>query len=125
MMPGIDGFGLLRAVLADPALADLPVVLLSARAGAEATIEGLEACADDYIIKPFSARELVARVHANLEMARLRGHRKRAEVERERLALIVDGLPDFVGIFDIQHHAINVNAAGRKMVGLDTLDDVR
>jgi PAS domain S-box-containing protein len=125
MMPGLDGFGLLRAVRADPTLAELPVVLLSARAGAEAKIEGLEARADDYIVKPFSARELVARVHANLEMARLRSYRKRAETERERLALIVDNSPDLVGIFDMQRHAINVNDAGRKMVGLDTLGDVR
>jgi signal transduction histidine kinase len=72
MMPRLDGFGLVRAVRADPALADLPVVLLSARAGEEASIEGLEAGADDYLIKPFSARELLARVSANLKMAQLR-----------------------------------------------------
>ena len=72
MMPRLDGFGLLRAVRADPALADLPVMLVSARAGEEASIEGLEAGADDYLIKPFGARELLARVRANLEMARLR-----------------------------------------------------
>jgi signal transduction histidine kinase/DNA-binding response OmpR family regulator len=72
MMPRLDGYALLRAVRADPALADLPVVLLSARAGEEASVEGLEAGADDYLVKPFSARELLARVAANLEMARLR-----------------------------------------------------
>jgi PAS domain S-box-containing protein len=125
MMPGLDGFGLLRAVRADPALADLPVVLLSARAGDAATIEGMEAGADDYIVKPFSTRELVARIQANLDMSRLRSHRKRAEGERERLASIVDHSSDFIGIFDTQLHAIHVNNAGRKLVGLDTLDDVR
>ena len=72
MMPRLDGFGLLRAVRADPALADMPVMLLSARAGEEASIEGVEAGADDYLIKPFSARELLARVGANLKMARVR-----------------------------------------------------
>jgi DNA-binding response OmpR family regulator len=62
MMPELDGYGLLRAIREDPALADLPMVMLSARAGEEATIEGLDAGADDYLIKPFSTRELVARL---------------------------------------------------------------
>ena len=72
MMPRMDGFGLLAAVRADPDLRDLPVVLLSARAGEEARVEGLNAGADDYLVKPFSARELLARVRSNLELARLR-----------------------------------------------------
>lgn len=72
MMPNLDGFGLLRAIRSDSELRDLPVVLVSARAGEEASVEGLGAGADDYLTKPFSARELLARVNANLEMARLR-----------------------------------------------------
>jgi PAS domain S-box-containing protein len=72
MMPRMDGYALLRAVRADPAFADLPVILLSARAGEEASLEGLEAGADDYLVKPFSARELFARIAASLELARLR-----------------------------------------------------
>jgi signal transduction histidine kinase len=72
MMPQLDGFGLLRAIRADPALADLPVILLSARAGEEASAEGLETGANDYLVKPFSARDLAARVATNLELARLR-----------------------------------------------------
>src|ERR1700688_2375862 len=72
MRPRLDGFGLLQAVRADGALRDVPIVLLSARAGEEAKIEGLEAGADDYLPKPFSARELIARVDANLQLARLR-----------------------------------------------------
>jgi CheY-like chemotaxis protein len=71
-MPRLDGLGLIREIRADPALADLPVIVLSARAGDEATIESLDAGADDYLIKPFSARELLARVRANLEMAKPR-----------------------------------------------------
>ena len=70
MMPQLDGFGLLRALRADPQTAHLPVMLLSARAGEEATVEGLEAGADDYLIKPFSAREVLSRVAARLEIAR-------------------------------------------------------
>jgi signal transduction histidine kinase len=72
MMPHMDGFGLLDGIRTDPALRDLPVVLLSARAGEEARVEGLDAGADDYLVKPFSARELLARVRSNLELARLR-----------------------------------------------------
>ena len=75
MMPRLDGFGLLRAVRADPELSAVPVVLLSARAGEEASVEGIEAGADDYLVKPFSARELLARVRTNIGLA---GERRRA-----------------------------------------------
>lgn len=72
MMPVLDGFGLLQALRADERLCDLPVILLSARAGEEARLEGINAGADDYLTKPFSARELLARVGANIAMARSR-----------------------------------------------------
>ena len=72
MMPGLDGFALLRALRADSATSTVPVILLSARAGEEAKVEGLAAGADDYLVKPFSAPELVARVAAQLSLAHLR-----------------------------------------------------
>ncbi len=72
MMPEMDGFRLLSALRENPATRLAPVIMLSARAGEEARIEGLDAGADDYLIKPFSARELIARVEAQLKMARLR-----------------------------------------------------
>lgn len=72
MMPQLDGFGLVKAIRADAKLRALPVILLSARAGEEAKVEGLDAGADDYLVKPFSARELVARIQANLQMAQIR-----------------------------------------------------
>lgn len=72
MMPGLDGLGLLATLRADPATRDLPVILLSARAGEERRIEGMQAGADDYLIKPFSARELLARVETHVKMARAR-----------------------------------------------------
>ncbi|RVU17215.1 ATP-binding protein [Methylobacterium oryzihabitans] len=72
MMPGLDGFGLLAALRSDPRLRDVPVILLSARAGEEARVEGVGAGADDYLTKPFSARELLARVETNLALARVR-----------------------------------------------------
>ncbi len=72
MMPRLDGFGLLESLRADQSLRDLPVILLSARAGEESRVAGMAAGADDYLTKPFSARELLARVGANLATARLR-----------------------------------------------------
>ena len=81
MMPRLDGFGLLAAIRADPRLRDIPVILLSARAGEEAHVEGLDAGADDYLVKPFAARELLARVRSNLELARIR--REAADQIRE------------------------------------------
>ncbi|WDT74283.1 MAG: ATP-binding protein [Candidatus Manganitrophus sp.] len=72
MMPEMNGFELLQTLRADPRTREIPVILLSARAGEESRVEGLEAGADDYLVKPFSARELTARVGAHLELARLR-----------------------------------------------------
>ncbi len=72
MMPELDGFELLRRVRIDPQTSDVPIVLLSARAGEESRIEGLEAGADDYLIKPFSARELLARIEVTLKLSQLR-----------------------------------------------------
>src|SRR5579862_6236952 len=72
MMPRLDGFGLLKALREGAQTRGLPVILLSARAGEEAAVEGLDAGADDYLVKPFSARELLARVRTNVELSRLR-----------------------------------------------------
>lgn len=72
MMPRLDGLGLLREIRATPRLHLLPVILLSARSGEEAAIEGLSTGADDYLVKPFSARELIARVRTHVEIAHTR-----------------------------------------------------
>ena len=72
MMPRLDGFQLLETLRANQEYADIPVILVSARAGEEARIEGLGAGADDYIVKPFHARELLARVGALLELTAAR-----------------------------------------------------
>jgi signal transduction histidine kinase/DNA-binding response OmpR family regulator len=87
MMPGLDGFGLLRALRADPAMEGVLVILLSARAGEEARVEGLAAGADDYLVKPFSARELRARIDGAIDLARQR--REAAGRERDLRAEIV------------------------------------
>ncbi|MGH9077572.1 MAG: ATP-binding protein, partial [Acidimicrobiales bacterium] len=75
MMPRLDGLGLLGALRDDPELRLVPVIMLSARAGEESSVEGLDAGADDYLAKPFSAVELVSRVRSNLVFATARAQR--------------------------------------------------
>ncbi|WP_169064117.1 chemotaxis protein CheB [Geodermatophilus dictyosporus] len=94
MMPGLDGFGLLRELRQDETLRTVPVVLVTARAGEEAAIDGLLAGADDYIVKPFSARELVARVGGQLELARTRRRNEELNGFLVRFSDAVRGLTD-------------------------------
>ena len=72
MMPVMDGIQLLKAVKENVQTQNIPVIFLSARAGEKSKIEGYQTGADDYLIKPFSAKELVARVAANINLAKLR-----------------------------------------------------
>jgi hypothetical protein len=99
MMPRLDGFGLLEALRDDPTTETLPVIMLSARAGEEARIEGLDAGADDYLIKPFGARELLARVNTLLEMARIRKQAAdEVKSERERFYSLLMHAPAGVAV---------------------------
>ena len=84
MMPNLDGFGLLHALRGDSETKTIPIILLSARAGEESRVEGMQHGADDYLIKPFSARELLARVQTHLQMARMR--KEAGEILRQRTA---------------------------------------
>jgi signal transduction histidine kinase len=88
MMPELDGFGLLKAIRADPDLEGLLVVMLSARAGEEARLEGLAAGADDYLVKPFSARELRARIDGAVRVGQQRSEiaarERETKIELER-----------------------------------------
>jgi PAS domain S-box-containing protein len=81
MMPKLDGFGLMRELRTDPALRTIPIILLSARAGEESRVEGVSAGADDYLVKPFGARELLARVESHVRMARFR-RESQAQLEK-------------------------------------------
>ena len=86
MMPVLDGLGMLDAIRANSATSTLPVILLSARAGEEARVQGLAARADDYLVKPFTARELLARVEVHLSLAHMRkqeARRVRETIEAE------------------------------------------
>ncbi len=111
MMPRLDGLALIAALRTDPRTAAVPVLLLSARAGQEASIEGLEAGADDYLVKPFAAAELLARVRANIELARLRSHHA-----RWRTAL-VDSLQEAFFVCDEHGAVIEINAAFADILG--------
>lgn len=82
MMPEMDGIALLKAVKSDPAVCHTPVILITARAGEESRIEGIEIGADDYIVKPFSSKELIARAQAQIRMSGER-HRITDELERK------------------------------------------
>ncbi len=87
MMPELDGFGLVRALRADSSTATIPVIMLSARAGEESRVEGIQSGVDDYLIKPFSAKELLARVDAHLKISQIRKAAERVLSEnQERLA---------------------------------------
>ncbi|MFL5353222.1 ATP-binding protein [Archangium sp.] len=98
MMPRLGGFGLLREVRAMDTLKMVPFLLLSARAGEEASVEGLEAGADDYLVKPFSARELLARVRSHLELARMRREATEHEARESSLREAVQARDDFLSV---------------------------
>ncbi|HEY7901545.1 MAG TPA: response regulator [Caulobacteraceae bacterium] len=118
MMPRLDGFGLLARVRQSERLRDLPVIMLSARSGEESKVEGLEAGADDYLTKPFSARELIARVGANLAMADIRGRVAAALVESEaRFRSMADHAPVMLWVTDRVGAGIYLNQAWRAFTG--------
>jgi len=111
MMPRLGGLQLVAALRADPGTAEVPVLLLSARAGQEAAIEGLEAGADDYLVKPFSAAELLARVRASVELARLRSHHARWR------AALLDSLHEAFFVLDEDGAVVEINAAFTDIMG--------
>ena len=126
MMPGIDGLELVRRVRAEQPIHTVPLVVLSARAGEEARLEALDAGADDYLAKPFSARELIARVRGHVQLARVR----RAAIEQEGmlrrqidqvkgdLASVLEGTSDcFVGM-DRGLRVLSMNDAAVSAFGM-------
>jgi len=120
MMPKLDGFGLLREIRADERLRALPVLLLSARAGEEARIEGLQAGADEYLVKPFSARELLACVASQLHLTRLRRESERALRYRgEQYLTLLNQAPIGVYLVDADFRIREVNP-----VAMPMFDDV-
>jgi PAS domain S-box-containing protein len=119
MMPNLDGFGLLRAIRSDAEMREIPVIMLSARAGEESRVEGLSAGADDYLVKPFSARELIARVGSLLELTRVRRESIATlrDSERRTRALFQQA-PGFICVLSGPNHVFEfVNDSYSRLVG--------
>jgi PAS domain S-box-containing protein len=125
MMPQRDGSSLLKALRGDEALKSTPVILISARAGEESRIEGLQWGADDYLVKPFSARELLARVGSHLAMARIRRDaarverelRSETEIERTRLRAAFTQTYAFMAFLSPDGTVVDVNRAASEVAG--------
>jgi len=116
MMPGLDGFALVAEIRSDPELRDLPVVMLSARAGQEAAVTGLERGADDYVVKPFDLGDLRARLASNLRRASDRS------LDAGWRRAIVASMQEAVLISDSDGLVTEMNEAFTRLVGW-SLDD--
>lgn len=127
MMPRLDGFGLLRELRASERTREIPVIMLSARAGEESIVDGMEAGADDYLVKPFSARELIARVTAHLQMSRLRKEaalRERTLLEtvqssEERFRRAADAVNGIIYEYDLASNSVIRTRGLREVMGYD------
>lgn len=126
MMPELDGFALLDALRADPATREVPLILLSALASEDARLQGIAAGADDYLVKPFSARELLVRVATNLKLAQMRqataqrerSARREADRAREQLASVFERITDGVIALDRQWRYTYVNRQAARLAQL-------
>ena len=117
MMPELDGFGLVAAVRTDPRTRSIPIILLSARAGEEARIEGLRAGADEYLVKPFSARELLACVASQLQLAQLRQETRQGLAAKAYLAALVDSADDAIISKDLNGVIQSCNGGAERLFG--------
>ncbi|HYD76111.1 ATP-binding protein [Ramlibacter sp.] len=118
MMPGLDGFGLLQRLRADPSTAALPVVMVSANAGHSYRLQALEAGADDFLVKPFHARELLARVSATLRLAQVRREAmEREQALRAEIQGMVESITDAFVALDANWCFSYVNGAAEAIFG--------
>ena len=133
MMPGLDGFGLLQAIREDERTRAIPVILLSARAGEESQLEGLHTGADDYLVKPFTARELLARVETHIQMGRVRRQVSRleqqllteSEREERRWRELLQLAPAAIAILNgPEHRWAYVNPAYLEVIGKAKAEDL-
>jgi DNA-binding response OmpR family regulator len=121
MMPLLDGFGLLKKIRSRAKTHTLPVIMLSARAGEDTGAEGLDEGADDYLSKPFTARQLLSRVASHIHLSRMRLRAARIEKQlrvkvkesKKMLEGVLASIQDaFLALDDRQRYTfVNVNAA--------------
>jgi CheY-like chemotaxis protein len=115
MMPGLDGFEVCRRLRADAALAEVPVILVTALDDRESRLRGLEAGADDFVTKPFDRAELRARVRTVLRLNRYR----RLVAERQRFAWMVEHADDgYLVLGDQGDEVLYANSRARLHLGL-------
>jgi len=107
MMPELNGFELLAALRSKPSTESIPVIMVSARAGEESHVDGLQAGADDYLVKPFSARELLARVRTQLLL------RQRSS----QFETLVNQAPIGIYVVDKDLRVVQVNPIARPVFG--------
>lgn len=125
MMPRLDGFGLASRLRLDAETRTLPIILLSARAGEEAAIEGLAKGADDYLVKPFGAGDLRARVAAHLATARLRELATRElQAAEARFRTLVEHNPSGISLLDAQGELTYSNPTWLAYLGVG-VDELR
>ena len=117
MMPRLDGFGLIQALRAESRTSGAPIIMLSARAGEESRIEGMQKGADDYLVKPFSGPELLARVSAHLQMARMRRESNEAlHASESRVRSILESITDGFFVLDTDWRFTYINTTGERIL---------
>ncbi len=134
MLPGMDGFELLRKAKADPALARVPVLMVSARGEEADVVTGLELGAEDYVTKPFSPRVLVARARAALRRSGDRAGdtpedgpvvRGPCAIDPARHELLIDGRPVDLSATEFAMLELLMRESGRVFTRAQMLDRVR
>ncbi|RZA26516.1 MAG: response regulator [Proteobacteria bacterium] len=121
MMPGKNGFELLQAIRGEPTLSSLPVILLSARAGEEAKIDGLREGANDYLVKPFSSRELIARVNSVLQISQMKLETDRLRSNRDdRLLGAFAQAAVGMALLDLNSNILDANSTFADITGYST-----
>ncbi|MBP1464811.1 response regulator [Candidatus Chloroploca sp. M-50] len=121
MMPGMDGFEVCRHMRAHPALAHVPVVLVTALDDRESRVEGFEAGADEFVTKPFDYVELRARVTTILRLNRYRTlveQQRRTATERARFVWAVEHSDDGILLLDESDQVHYANPCARTILGL-------
>ncbi len=122
LAPGLDGIGLTRRLRAEPRTATIPIILLTA--GNQKTLlrEGLDAGADDFLLKPFSPQELLVRLRSHRQIIELRREAASRQSD-ERFRLIVESARDYaIFTFDAQRRVTSWNPGAEVMTGYSEAD---